>query len=117
MYQALGFVVVLREHLAPEIDEKITKHLKLEDRGNDLMFEYKMVQIPPNVVVDMKKHKGNEAAAYLESVVNKYASQGWEFYRTDSIGVALKPGCLSALAGKKEEHGSYYVITFRKNVL
>lgn len=77
-------------------------------------YEYKMVQIPPNIAVEMKKHKGNEAAAYLESVVNKYAADGWEFYHVDSIGVALQPGCLSALFGKKEEHNLYYVITFRK---
>ncbi|NLU34838.1 MAG: DUF4177 domain-containing protein [Wolinella succinogenes] len=73
-----------------------------------------MVQIPPNIVVEMKKHKGNEAAAYLESVVNKYASEGWEFHRIDSIGVALQPGCFAALSGKKEEHSLYYVISFRK---
>lgn len=77
-------------------------------------YEYKMVQIPPNIVVEMKKHKGNEAAAYLESVVNKYASEGWEFHRIDSIGVALQPGCFAALSGKKEEHSLYYVISFRK---
>lgn len=77
-------------------------------------YEYKMVQIPPNIAVEMKKHKGNEAAAYLESVVNKYASEGWEFHRIDSIGVALQPGCFAALSGKKEEHSLYYVISFRK---
>ncbi len=78
------------------------------------MFEYKMVQIPPNVAVDMKAHKGNEAAAYMETVVNEYASEGWEFYRVDIIGVSLKPGCLDALKGRKEESSQYYVITFRK---
>jgi hypothetical protein len=78
------------------------------------MYEYKMVQIPPNIAVDMKKHKGNEAAAYLESVVNKYAQQGWEFYRVDSIGVALQAGCFGSLRGQKEDNNQYYVITFRK---
>ncbi|MDH5301427.1 MAG: DUF4177 domain-containing protein [Gammaproteobacteria bacterium] len=78
------------------------------------MFEYKMVQIPPNITVEMKTHRGNEAAAYLESVVNEYASDGWEFYRVDSVGVRLQPGCFAALGGKKEENSLYYVITFRK---
>ena len=79
-----------------------------------LMFIYKMVQIPPNIAVQMEAHKGNEAAAYLERVVNKYASDGWEFQRVDSIDVLVKPGCMDALNGKKEENSSYYVITFRK---
>lgn len=77
------------------------------------MYKYKMVQIPPNIAVKMKGHKGNEAAAYLEEIVNQYAEEGWEFYRVDSIGVELQPGCLAALFGKKAEDSLYYVVTFR----
>ncbi len=73
-----------------------------------------MVQVPPNVEVQAKQHKGNEAAAYLETVVNKYAKQGWEFYRVDAIGVSVQPGCFDALFGKKAALNSYYVISFRR---
>lgn len=73
-----------------------------------------MVQIPPNIAVQMKAHKGNEAAAYLETVVNKYANAGGDFQRVDSIGVQVQPGCFDALRGKKAVDSSYYVITFRK---
>lgn len=79
-----------------------------------MMYEYKMIQIPPNIAVQMKAHKGNEAAAYLENIVNEYASQGWEFQRIDSIGIQVQPGCWDALRGKKAVDNSYYVITFRK---
>ena len=78
------------------------------------MYKYKMIQIPPNIEVQMKEHKGNEAAYYLENVVNKYASEGWEFYRVDSIGVDLQPGCFGILGGKQAERSLYYVVTFRK---
>lgn len=78
------------------------------------MFEYKMVQVPSNIAVEMKKHKGNEAAAYLEKIVNEYARQGWEFFRVDTIGVELQPGCFGSLSGNKAENTSYHVITFRK---
>lgn len=78
------------------------------------MYTYKMIQIPTNIAVQMKAHKGNEAAAYLEGIVNEYANQGWEFYRVDSIGVQLQPGCFDALGGKKEQNDVYHVITFRK---
>jgi len=50
----------------------------------------------------------------MESVVNQMAEQGWEFYRVDSIGVQLEPGCLGALLGQKAAERAYYVITFRK---
>ena len=77
------------------------------------MYKYKMVQVPPNIAVQMKTHKGNEAAAYLENIVNEYATKGWEFYRIDSVGVSLQPGCFDSIFGKKEESSIYYVITFR----
>ena len=78
------------------------------------MHQYKMVQVPPNIEVQAKQHKGNEAAAYLENVVNSYALDGWEFYRVDAIGVKVMPGCLAGLFGKKEAFSTYYVITLRK---
>jgi len=79
-----------------------------------MKYEYRMVQIPPNVAVDAAKHKGNEAAAYLQEVVNTHAKDGWEFYRIDRIGVVTKPGCLDGLVGKKDELNHYYVISFRR---
>lgn len=73
-----------------------------------------MLQIPPNVEVQAKQHKGNEAAAYLENIVNKHAQDGWEFYRIDEVGVKTQPGCLAALFGNKGDFNTYYVITLRK---
>lgn len=80
------------------------------------MYQYKMVQIPPHIEVKESQHQGSEAAAYLESVVNTYAQQGWEFYRVDPIGVNVQPGCLPSLLGQKAVLVTYYVITFRAPV-
>lgn len=77
-------------------------------------YTYKMVQIPPNISVDAKKHKGSEAAHYLEQVVNQHAKQGWEFQRVDSIGVETTVGCLASLFGQKGTFSHYHVITFRR---
>jgi len=77
-------------------------------------YVYKMAQIPPNITVDESAHHGGEAASYLERIVNQFARDGWEFYRVDSIGVVIPPGCLSALFGGSSQRDSYYVITFRK---
>lgn len=78
------------------------------------MYTYKMVQVPPNIEVSQKNNHSGVAAHYLQSVVNEYAQQGWEFYRVDAIGVSVKPGCLAALFGQKNELNNYYVITFRR---
>jgi hypothetical protein len=80
------------------------------------MYKYKMIQIPSNITVQMKAHKGNEAAAYMEQIVNKWAAEGWEFYRVDSVGVTLQPGCFGGSTGKNAENSVYHVITFRMPV-
>ena len=78
------------------------------------MYKYKMVQIPPNVIVNAKKvSKDSAAAVYLENVVNEMAQDGWEFQRIDSIGVQEQPGCGR---GKQVGPVNYYVITFRQEV-
>lgn len=79
-----------------------------------MKYTYKMVQIPPNIEVAAKTHKGSEAAYYLERVVNQYAEEGWEFQRIDSIGVKTTPGCLGGLFGQKDDFSQYHVITFRR---
>lgn len=73
-----------------------------------------MVQVPPTIEVAANEHKGNEAAVYLQGVVNTHAQYGWEYYRVDSIGVNVKPGCLGMLFGQKDSAKIYHVITFRK---
>jgi hypothetical protein len=88
-----------------------------------MAYEYKMVQVPPNIEVKAKDQRGNEAAYYLQSLANEQANEGWEFYRVDIVGVLTMPGCLSALLyqitggvlGSKAYATNYYVVTFRKN--
>ena len=77
-------------------------------------FEYKMIQIPPTISVEASQHKGNEAAQYMEAIANSHAEQGWEFYRVDTLSVAIPPGCLAALFGDKGSQSQYYVMTFRR---
>lgn len=78
------------------------------------MYEYKMVQIPPTIVVREREYQGQEAAYYLQSLANEMAAQGWEFYRIDTIGVVTRPGCLGRLFGATETYREFYVITFRR---
>jgi hypothetical protein len=79
-------------------------------------YVYKMVQIPPVIELGEGSSVGQEAASYLQRVVNAHAGQGWEFYRVDSIGVRVPPGCLGVFLGERETVTTteYYVITFRR---
>jgi hypothetical protein len=44
-----------------------------------MSYTYKIIQIPPSISLREKDHEGDEAAAYLEKIVNDMAVQGWEF--------------------------------------
>jgi len=77
-------------------------------------YIYKMVQIPPSISVKEGVRTGQLAAYYLQDVVNRYAREGWEFYRVDEIGIHVQPGCLASLLGSGPSRQSCYVITFRK---
>lgn len=79
-------------------------------------IEYKMVQVPPAISVDAKKHKGNEAATFLAETVNREGRDGWQFYRVDSIGVYKKQGCWGSLMMRSDEYHTYNVITFRRGI-
>jgi hypothetical protein len=77
-------------------------------------YEYKMVQVPPNIEVQEGTSTRGRAAAYLEGIVNQYAEDGWEFFRVDQVGIRIHPGCLSALFGGQSRTVVYYVVTFRR---
>ncbi|WP_368910180.1 DUF4177 domain-containing protein [Proteus penneri] len=80
-----------------------------------MSFVYKTVQIPPNIQMNTRE-TGQEASTYLQTVLNQYASEGWEFQSVETIGVSVKPGCFESLKGTKESFTHYYVIVFRREV-
>lgn len=77
-------------------------------------YLYKMVQLPQTFV--LKKDMGNEIAVHLEKLTQEWASKGWEFYRIDSVGVLVQPGCLGAFTGTKVSMTYYNIVTFRRPV-
>jgi hypothetical protein len=77
-------------------------------------YEYRMVQMPPTITVPAKEWQGQEAAFYLQNIANEHAAHGWEFYRVDTVGVVVQPGCLAMLFGARQTLVEYFVVTFRR---
>jgi hypothetical protein len=77
-------------------------------------YDYKMVEVAPRLAFDKGEKTKGRLAAYLEEIVNQHASQGWEFYRVDSMSKTIHPGCLGALFGERSRAIMYYVVTFRR---
>ena len=78
-----------------------------------IVYDYTMVQLPPNIEVRGRSN-GQEAAQYLQNICNQYANEKWEFYRVDTVGVMVSPGCLATLFGQRASFFNYYVVTFRR---
>ena len=91
------------------VEEEIRRARTVGPRG----WHYKMVQIPPSIMVEEGGTTRGVAATYLERVVEEYAAFGWEFHRVDELGVIVNPGCLTLLFGGRPELLRYFVVTFR----
>lgn len=78
------------------------------------LYEYYMVQIPSNFAAQQNQTSGHEIAAYVQEWANRLASEGWEFYRIDTMGMTEVPGCLGGLFGGQATHTQYSIMTFRR---
>jgi hypothetical protein len=77
-------------------------------------YEYAMVPVPPAFAARGSDGGGEEGAArWLQSLANRQAEQGWEFYRVDTLASATRPGRFGALSGG-ERTGGGCVATFRR---
>ena len=52
----------------------------------------------------------------LQTLLNHYANQGWEYYRTETVVTHVEPGCLAMLFGGRTTTYSYKQIIFRRPV-
>ena len=81
-----------------------------------MTYEYKIIQIPPNIEVQSNEQQGQARARFLEAMLNEQIKDGWEFYRIDNMGGVVNPGCLGSLMGQKQAHEIFCVVSFRKKL-
>ena len=76
-------------------------------------YEYRMVQVAEHIVAKAETLQGDEAAVYLEEIVNQQAYEGWEFYRIDEMKASIDS---PAIFGTRSTSApvALYVITFRR---
>lgn len=81
-------------------------------------YEYRVVSIKTGVTEkDFKKGvASSKIAAQVEIQIQNLAREGFEYYRSFPVNVAVKPGCLKALFGAKIETVEVGVMVFRKTI-
>jgi len=50
----------------------------------------------------------------LQTLLNYYSNQGWEYYRTEAVATHVQPGCLAMLFGGRTTAYYYKQIIFRR---
>lgn len=51
----------------------------------------------------------------LQSVINNYVEQGWDYYSTEKINILATPGCLASLFGQRDVFITFDQIIFRRH--
>lgn len=77
------------------------------------MYDYKMVQVTSDLATKMGKSAG-AAATVMQGMVDAHTGDGWEYYRSDSLSITEKPGCIMGLLGQKEVITYVNVLCFRR---
>ena len=77
-----------------------------------MKMEYKVV---PFVAKITQQDTTANVAAQLETLINKYSSQGWEYVRLENVETHVAPdsGCFG-LGGKPGYSTSYKMAVFKK---
>ena len=73
------------------------------------MKKYKTVPGPKNI--EVKQGEANVAFQLFEDIINKEASNGWNYHSMETITVTEKPGCLQSPVSKY-----YYMLIFEQEI-
>jgi hypothetical protein len=51
----------------------------------------------------------------LQSLINQYSRQGWEFHNIAKVDIEVTPGCLASLFGAKTSYITFDQVVFRRS--
>jgi hypothetical protein len=77
------------------------------------MKTYHVEPFYPNLTDKQAKKEGPDAVAnQMQSIINHYAAQGWNFERYDGVQTAVNSGCLGGGARTQQ---TYHMLVFSKD--
>ena len=62
------------------------------------------------------KDNADTASSQLQSLIDEFVADGWEYYRMDKIDIEVKPGCLGSVFGASARYITYDQAIFRKSL-
>jgi len=79
-----------------------------------VQYVYKCVEVPTALITGKIGASHASAISAYQDIINKEAQGGWELLQADAITSVQKPGCFSALSGKKEEQTILKLLIFKR---
>ena len=77
------------------------------------MYEYKMVQIPRDVIINAGTEE-TFASTILQKIVHNNAKEGWEFYRVDYLNFHVQVSVISGIVQQNDDLSTVGVVSFRR---
>lgn len=74
-------------------------------------YEYKVVPFTGSV---KSSSSTGEVSSQLESLIEREATNGWEFCQLNNVNVEVKPGCLGSLLGGQVTYQQIDQVIFRR---
>jgi len=71
-------------------------------------------QVVPFIGKINAKQAASDVASQLQAVINRYSSEGWDFFQLSDVNIEVQPGCLAAFLGGKVSYVRFDQIIFRK---
>jgi hypothetical protein len=76
-------------------------------------FKYQVVAFVGNIKAG-SRDSSQTVSAQLQTVIDSYVQQGWDFYSVEKIGIRVQPGCISGLFGAQVAYVNFDQIIFRR---
>lgn len=80
-----------------------------------MQYEYKCVPAPMNLIVKNVSDMEGAVRNYSD-IINKNATNGFEFYSLEQITCTKPAGCLLSLLGRSDTIVTYNMLIFRKSI-
>jgi hypothetical protein len=78
-------------------------------------YEYLVVPFVGNLKSGLfNLQNAGAVTLHLQSVINHYVAQGWDYYSTEKINILVTAGCLASLFGQRDSFITFDQIIFRR---
>jgi hypothetical protein len=98
-----------------EVSEGSTAAQRIDEQVNVINGDYLVIPFIGRIKSGFFSNENAETVSrQLQSLINQYSQQGWEFHNIAKIDIEVTPGCLASLFGAKTSYITFDQVIFRR---